>query len=267
MRALTFFVVCLVAVVPAGIARAATSDDGSDQGGTVDVNVVVDMTDAGRKIPPPTPERPVYYLPLPEGFQKVGYAPYYQRPPPTALEVEHFIEKEFAAQGYRVMVHGSHPTLALDLVWGYMDSTGGAIPPGWMHELLYGHLGSHGPWDPHTSIPDGKPMDYRVSDNLKQLDRLGRYYVIVSAFDFQDWLHHKATLLWRAHISTMIWGHYFDQVLPIMVTTAAPMLGRESTRPQFVPVPVVPDGHVVVGAPYVKTDSSQPAAQATNARP
>jgi len=248
-----------------GVVRANASEDVSDQSDTVDVNVVIDMTDAGRKVPPPTPEQPVYYLPLPEGFQKVGYAPFFQRPPPTALEVEQFIEKEFAAQGYRVMVHGSHPTLALDLVWGYMD--GATIPPGWMHDLIYGHLGTHGPWDTHTSLPDGKPMDYRLSDNLKQLGKYGRYYVIVSAFDFQDWLHHKATLLWRAHISTIIWGHYFDQVLPIMVTTAAPMLGRETSRPQSVSVPFVPTGRVVVGVPYVKTDAVQPVAPAANAKP
>jgi len=153
------------------------------------------------------------------------------------------------------MVHGSHPSLALDLVWGYMEGT---TPTGWAHELLYGHLGAHGPWDPHTSIPDGKPMDYRVSDNLKQMHG-GRYFVIVSAFDFQDWLHHKATLLWQAHISTEIWGHYFDQVLPAMVTTAAPLLGRETTRPQLVAMPAVPDGHVIIGQPYVRSVPDAPA--------
>jgi len=263
---------CLAAVVALGVVPANASEDVSDQGGNVQVDVVVDMTDAGRNVAPPTPDKPVYYLPLPEGFDKVGFAAHFQRPPPTALEVEQFIEKVFAKQGYRVLVHGSHPTLALDLVWGYISPEseyGGSstVPPGWMHELIYGHLGTHGPWDSHTAIPDGKPLDNRLADDLKQMGGHGRYFVIVSAFDFQDWLHHKATLLWRAHISTMIWGHYFDQVLPIMVTTAAPMLGRESTRPLVVSAPFVPDGHVIVGAPYLKTDSVQSAAPATNPKP
>jgi hypothetical protein len=255
-----------MALLPARVLLAGDSEEETDLTGTTQVDVVVDMTDAGRKVAPPTSGQPVYYLPLPEGFEKVGYAPYYQRPPPTATEVERFIERVFAAQGYRVLVHGSHPTLCLDLVWGYIapeSAYGGrsTVPPGWMAALLYGNTVNTGSYDSHTRTADGTPLDNRAADDLKQSRRYGRYFVIVSAFDFQDWLHHKATLLWRAHISTPIWGHYFDQVLPSMVATAAPLLGRETTHPTVVTAPVVPDGHVVVGAPYIKGDGS-PAAPA-----
>jgi len=258
----------LMVLFPARVLLAGDSDVETDASGTTQVDVIVDMTDAGRKVAPPTPGQPVYYLPLPEGFEKVGYAPNYQRPPPSAAEVERFIEKVFATQGYRVLVHGSHPTLCLDLVWGYI-STGrefgaaNVVPVGWMSALIYGNTVIDGAWDSHTSTPDGKAMDNRLADDLKAASLLSRYFVIVSAFDFQDWLHHKATLLWRAHISTAVCGHSFDQVLPSMVTTAAPLLGRETTRPMLATVPVVPDGHVIVGAPYIKGDMSPPPPAAT----
>lgn len=231
--------------------------------GSVNVDVVVDMTEAGKKIDRPTPGNPVYYLPLPAGWETIGYAPYFQRPPPTRAEVETFIEKVFAEQGYRVLVHHSHPTLVLELAWGYIAPTNefdraaaSGVPPGWMHSLIWGDTDVG---DKDTVDFNGKPRNYRTIDNLKQMGGHGRYYVIVSAFDFQAWLHHNATLLWRAHISTEIWGHYFDQVLPAMITTAAPQLGRETLSPDIVTIPNVPTGHVTVGTPVLKGDQSPPA--------
>jgi len=250
----------LVTLMSASHLLAADGGDDSDQDGNIQVDVIVDMFDAGRKVAPPTLDKPVYYLPVPEGYKAFGYAPYFQRPPPTAIEVERFIEHEFAAQGYRVMVKGSRPTLVLDLLWGYASPTnefsggrgGGSLsgmPPGLMETLIYGAKGLH---DSHTADYDGRPRNYRMDDELKQMGAHGRYFVIVSAYDFQDFLRRKATLLWCAHISTELWGHYFDQVLPTLVATAAPLLGHEMTRPELVAAPVVPNGRVVVGAPYLK---------------
>ena len=74
---------------------------------------------------------------------------------------------------------------------------------------------------------------------------------MVSAFDFKDWLHHKSTLLWRAHISTELWGHSLEEVLPTMIATGGEMFGRETSRPRLIRSPLTPIGRVVVGAPEV----------------
>jgi hypothetical protein len=37
-----------------------------------DVNVVVDMTDAGRKVAPPTKEKPAFYFPVLAGYREAG---------------------------------------------------------------------------------------------------------------------------------------------------------------------------------------------------
>ena len=253
------FLFAFAALVSWSAAFASGAQDENDHSGNLPVDVVVDMTEAGKKVERPTPEKPAYYLPLPTGYKDWGYAPYYQGGRPTAAEVEAFIETEFAKQGYQVMTKGSHPSLVLSYLWGYIapvteyGSTGpDMIPPGYLHELIYGDTMIDG------YIHDGKATDFRMQDNLKAMEAHSHYYVIVSAFDFQDWLHHKTTLLWRAHISTPLWGHHFDQVLSTLIATAAPMLGRETTRPQVIPARIVPMGHVILGTPVVK---DYPAAQ------
>lgn len=98
----------------------------------------------------------------------------------------------------------------------------------------------------HQKFPDPR------LDDVVQMTTEPRYYVLVSAFDFQSWLHHHPVLLWRAHVSTELWGHYFDQVIGPLISTAAPLFGRETKVPHFVSVPIFPVGRVIVGAPQVK---------------
>ena len=100
--------------------------------------------------------------------------------------------------------------------------------------------------DDHQKYPDPR------LDDVVQMTTAARYYVLVSAFDFQSWLHHKPVLLWRAHVSTELWGHYFDQVVGTLINTAAPMFGRETKVPHFISAPVLPLGRVIVGTPEVK---------------
>jgi hypothetical protein len=98
----------------------------------------------------------------------------------------------------------------------------------------------------HQKFPD--PRLEAVTSMLTQ----PRYYVLVSAFDFRSWLHHQPVLLWRAHVSTELWGHYFDQVVGTLINTAAPYFGRETRMPHFIGAPTLPLGRVIVGTPEVK---------------
>jgi hypothetical protein len=100
--------------------------------------------------------------------------------------------------------------------------------------------------DDHQKFPDPR------LDDVVQMVTAPRYYVLVSAFDFQSWLHHKPVLLWRAHVSTELWGHYFDEVVGTLINTAAPLFGRETKVPHFISAPTLPLGRVVLGTPEVK---------------
>jgi hypothetical protein len=100
--------------------------------------------------------------------------------------------------------------------------------------------------DDHQKYPDPR------LDDVVQMVTAPRYYVLVSAFDFKSWLHHKPVLLWRAHVSTELWGHYFDEVIGTLINTATPLFGRETKVPHFVTAPTLPLGQVILGRPEVK---------------
>ena len=55
-----------------------------------------------------------------------------------------------------------------------------------------------------------------------------------------------------------------DLVLPTLIATAGPMLGRETSQPQYITAPVEPMTRVIVGTPQVKNYPGAPAAPATN---
>ena len=102
-----------------------------------------------------------------------------------------------------------------------------------------------------------KFLDPRL-DTAMQLTTQPRYYILISAFDFKMWLHHRAILLWRAHVSTELWGHYFDQVVGTLISTAAPEFGRETKVPHFSSVDLEPLGRVLVGTPVVRDFAGKP---------
>jgi len=277
----------------AGVAQVGGSVDESDQNGSVRVDVVVDMTDAGKRIARPTPERPAYYLPLPMGYKEFGYEAYFKRPPPTAIEIQQMLSYALAQQGYELMSKQNHPSIVLSFFWGYMDPEdvemqsfdsfqGGRVPP--IGQQADGTMGatmiSLGSMPANQgmmlalisgdgSIEDTNPSDPRMREALDMAKR-PRYFVLISAFGFDSWLKSlqekkngrpvvdKPILLWRAHISTELWGHYFDQVAQTLITTAAPWFGRETKGPQLATIPLIPTGRVIVGAPTVKEYPSIP---------
>ena len=253
------------------------------------VDVVVDMTDAGRAIVRPTPERPAYYLPLSVGYQEMGaYVPY-QKAPPKKAEVEYLLGKALATQGYRIMTKASPPSLVLVFWWGHiapqLNNTEISTPMTHTNVFNVAKLqfsagsnarpgvDSFNPENPSSLLrelptdqfensvqmisivagntrdqyPTAKPNP--IFQQVQQMERQPLHYLMISAYDFHDWLHHKSTLLWQAHVSTELWGRSLGDVLETMIATSAPFLGRETRAPQFIGAPV---GHVLVGKAEVK---------------
>jgi len=277
----------LAALLPVGSVRASdasstgVNEDDSDSSGTTRVDVVVNLTDAGRKVSPPTPANPAYFLPMPGGYKDVGYAPFYgpKRNPPQS-EIEGALYRALAQQGYQIMTHENHPSLVLAFSWGYMapptddpqakfDLNKGnpaqeAIKYNLYRQMLDMVAGN-------TFGDDIAPMDPRL-DEVREMALSSRYYIYVAAFDFDSWLKNykeeksghtpvdKPILLWRAHVSCELWGHYFDQVAQTLITSGAPWFGRETKVPQIATTPLIPLGRVIIGAPEVKNFQTKPAA-------
>jgi len=280
-----------------GVATIGGAADESDQGGEVSVDVVVDMSPAGKKVEPATPDHPVYYLPMPVGYKEFGYSPHFQRPPPTADQVERMLGIALHQQGYEVMSHLNHPTQVLYFWWGYMappqeesteyaqvkpSAAGGGATMGGFTSPIGGAEAAVGDASDtqmrqlvggDTFGFETNPTDPRKQQVLEMI-REPRYYILVSAFDFDSWLKNlketkaggpvadQPVLLWRAHISTALWGHYFDQVAQTLVTAGAPWFGRETPGPQVGTAPLAPMGRVILGTPEVRDYAGRSAAPA-----
>ena len=271
----------LAALLPA---RAFLDQEAND----IRVDVVVDLTDAGRKIIRPSPDQPAYYLPLSVGYQEMGAYVTGQKPPPPKAEVEYWLSQALSAQGYQIMTKISPPSLVLVFWWGHMapeisDTTTQAphsATQGIDITLLPIHGGKPngnagtGMTDPralvaqlHTdqivnysqmvSLVAGNTRDYQhptekpnpILQQILDMERQPRHYLMISAYDFHDWLHHKGTLLWQAHVSTELWGRSLRDVMEPMIAAAAPLFGRETIAPRLIGAPVA---HVIVGKPEVK---------------
>jgi hypothetical protein len=102
---------------------------------------------------------------------------------------------------------------------------------------------------------------------ILEMVRAPRYFIMVTAYAYQDlapflddWVNHRPPPrkrprlmpLWEAHISTELAGYDFEEVLPTLISTAAPMLGHETLTPQLVTASSVPMGRVEVGTPVMK---------------
>ena len=97
------------------VPRPALADD-SD----IRVDVVVDMTDAGDKLPTPSPDNPTYYFPKTVGYTEKGDPLNHLKPPPPTVEVQRLIAKALAKRGYLVTNKQHPPSIILVLWWGYI---------------------------------------------------------------------------------------------------------------------------------------------------
>ena len=301
--------VVLLTLLPA---RALLANDDSDASGQVRVDVVVDMTEAGRKIARPTPDKPAYYLPISVGYKAFGYAHHFQRPPPNEWDIQHALAIALYQQGYQLMSKQRHPSLVLMFWWGYMAPQDLAVGRDEANLAKVGAIPAGAQWGGGSGGPAGEGAGYSLTsqvpatatssgytnalpsfslgvqnldekqmlslvagntvddhqkypdprlDEVIQMTSAPRYYILVSAFDFQSWLNHKPVLLWRAHVSTELWGHYLDQVAGALINSAAPFFGRETRAPQFLSAQVTPLARVIVGTPVVKEYPAPPAAE------
>jgi len=245
----------IIVLAIAGTARADNSD--------IRVNVVVDVLPAGKGVPKPTPDQPAYYVMLPAGIKDLGEpeppSHFQDRPPPPVPEVVQLLARSLAEQGYLPATRRTPPSLILVCEWGYVNP----------HLMPVGRRSPPIIVDEEEVVPivAGHNTDVQIMQNMPpwmdeviHAERQARYYLKVTAFDFQAWRNHHAIMLWQAHVSVPLWGHYLYEVMPTLVTAGVPAFGRQTGRPQMFTTTIVPSGHVVVGTPYVKSYPAAPPA-------
>jgi hypothetical protein len=228
------------------------------QDATLRVAVSVDVTEQGRGLVAPTPERPVSYVPLSGGYKELGaILPYDRRPPPAEAQVLNQLVKTLSGRGYRLANAGSPATLVLVARWGYVapqTSPVARFGPGALgsrpfsritnrEEVMAYVIGDKWPdlavlaarreLDPPTQELFDSIRDATRHNGGGTIGRGARYYLLVSAFDAQAFVRNTSVLLWRAHMSTEAWGRALDEVLPTLVAAGAPLLGKDTARPSL----------------------------------
>ena len=215
-----------------------------------EVAVNVEVTDLGKKIAVPDRAHPAYYLPVVGGFREEGAVKAGEKAP-ERLTVLHQLAKTLAAQGYLVVGPKTPPpSVLLAFHWGSMNPQTddfGEIGESQkitynqraMISLVAGHtLNNVDQWSEREAIIQGAEDD--------------RYFVVVSAYDFDAAQKHQKVLLWRAKMSTPSAGFAMEDVVAALITGGGPHFGRETLRPAWETTPLENRGKVNLGELQVK---------------
>ncbi len=251
LAALQLFRFALVLALVAPVRSVAIGTETGDERFVIQS---VDMTPAGRKLTPPTPDHPTYYIPLFEGYKELGgMSVEYERKPPDEETARQLVTM-LAKQGYRLASKQFRPTMVLVFRWGSVvpvevDSAarGPRQPP------LPGHVTNASEIRAYVVGERAGDMDRHAAHYAEMSSLEARHYLLISAFEFRTAGQEGEVLLWRAHVTTELWGNYLSEVLPLMIAHAAPILGRD-VPPGGAWTPANP--HVIIGSPVVVPDKT-----------
>lgn len=227
---------------------AALAPARAESSNRAEIAINVSMTAQGRAVPRPTPETPVYYVPIVVGFQEKGRVIAGEKAPEPE-EVLKQLQQALAREGYRFSldIKQHPPTLLLAFEWGYLNPLIGEVgvdvttatesSAGEMttvnltaREMLQLVAGED------TTKMQGMPS--AVLDRIFQAANDDRYFMVVTAFDLDAARRNEKKLLWRARMSTMRDGVWLPEVIPAFLAAGAPHFGRETGLPAWKTFPI-----------------------------
>ena len=220
-----------------------------------------ELTEEGRQATRPTSGKPVYYVPMIHGWNEIGKIVAGEEPPKRA-DVLRQLAQALAKEGYilqalRPDANTTMPSLIIDIAWGYMNPD--VVETGAL-DVSTSDGGSMAPAGLRNDPTQSTTADFNAKDMvtlvvgptlgrltaLSQADREkvgvavgeGRYFIIVSAYDFASSLKGEQKLLWCTRMSTARQGMWMNDVVPALVTTGASLFGRDSNLPTWKAYPV-----------------------------
>lgn len=231
----------LLAVLCLGLPRTSGAWFGLFPDFWGDVIVATDVTPEGRKLTPPTVEKPVYYLGRSLG-ERLGTIRGDQLP--DTKQLNQFVTRILAKQGYLgARPEVNDPTLFLVVQWGYLT-------PG-SEDLLW-FLGYHPSQDIAAPTFPGQlgPEIWRRNFRSREIETVLQdargpiYGIIVTAFEFESARTPNPIIYWQTRIGLPANGKSMAEALPTMLVAAGPAIGRESDKPVLLDVDNVREGHV-----------------------
>ena len=261
----------------------------------VDQTVITEMTSEGRKIPPPSPEVPAYYIAQPGGYHTEGHGTAAEEPPPEAV-LANCLKQALATNSYLPAESGHPATLLIFYTWGVhntlttgSDEIGATFP-----DVGYKNLLSR------ASLVGGSKFAAELKDALQKHDRQAEvatiaknldplylfierdaktrrlyeqskgncFFVVASAYDYQAIARGEGRkLLWRSKMTVDATGVSMTATLPTLVLNAGKYLGRDMPEPATFTKRINRDGQVILAPMEIKEYLENPAASKPESKP
>lgn len=250
--------------------------------------VVTDMTDAGKKLPAVSPDRPAYFELHASGYKQMGSAIAGEKSP-KQQELEGVLIRSLAAGGYLPATPEHLPSIFIVYGWGshnhlvaddmpspveqrrnFLDRA--ALVGGEQFALKLAKvlneqatfmMGSRGMPPEMREFADPMnlfKMQNRRNDFVVSQSESDVYFVVASAYDFKAFTEKRRLMLWRTRMTVAAQGITQTQTLPTLILTAGPYFGKEMTGPEIISRRTLPRGNVEIGkATVVPSDANSEA--------
>ncbi len=200
------------------------------------VVAVTDFTEAGRLLPIPTAQKPVYYAGVNAGYRNYfGFAIGGDKPPldKSMLRV---ITKVLTDQHF-VPASAAHPATQFIVVsWGSLGTSNEGGGPGNSLAFLGGKkfdlMGELTEVPGHISA-DVFKRRFRSGEAELVLDLSGRnlYAILIRAYDLQAAVEGRIVQLWETRLACPTPGTNLAAALPSLVVSGKHVIGRETPQP------------------------------------
>jgi hypothetical protein len=228
-----------------------------------------ELTEEGRQLPRPTPGHPVYYVPMTYGWHESGKIVAGEEPPKRADVLRH-LAQALAKEGYRLQAlrpdaNTTVPSMVIHIAWGYMNpdvvetgaldvstSDGGSMAPAGLRNDPTQSTSVDFNLNDMVTLVAGSTLARQSTLSQSEWDKVGvavgegRYFIVVSAYDFAASAKGEQKLLWVTRTSTARQGVWMSDVVPALVLTGASLFGRQTDVPKWKAYPVR-EGRVDLG--------------------
>jgi hypothetical protein len=269
----------------------------------VDQTVVTELTPDGKKLPPPSPDHPVYYVLENAGYHAEGMGPE-DRHPPSAEELTATMRRALAANGYLPATRAHPPSLLVVYFWGahtnldqgsadvlgtaFTDPThknllsraalvGGAKFAEDLRQVLQkqdreDEMRANMPQEFGTMLANFGPLKMFIERDAKTRQLYEEavaecYYAVASAYDYAAATKGQRRLLWRTKMTVESQGVAMNDTLPGLVLNAGKYLGVDMPEAATMTKRAQRDGQVTLGPLEVEEYLDKPAAPPPAAKP
>jgi hypothetical protein len=199
---------------------------------------VTDLTEAGREVPPPSPQHPIYYVGINAGFRVYANNVIAGDPPPDPKTMLRIIAKVLFDQGFRP-ADSQHPaTQIIVCSWGMIGSGGrNLLGPGGGLQFLGGDklnfVNETSVTGTGPTLNDAMCRNFRsgAADTILEMSHDPLYAVLLRGYDLQAAKSGNNVQLWETRIACSAPGNSLAEALPRIVVSGQHAIARETTKP------------------------------------